>query len=64
MDRRGSCRHIGQCSVRDAGTGEAPVAPVFVDGRKTVTLRGERIADEFVEILENYVAERYAARGG
>jgi len=43
------------------GTGEAPVAPVFEDGKKTVTLRGERIADEFVEIIEQYVARRYTA---
>ena len=41
------------------GTGEAPAAPVFVDGAKTVTLRGERILDEFIEIIENYVATRY-----
>ncbi len=59
----GESRHA-DIGISLPGTGEAPVAPVFVDGRKTVTLRGERIADEFVEILENYVAERYAARGG
>ena len=43
------------------GTGEAPAAPVFVAGVKTVTLRGERIVEEFVEIIENYVATRYQA---
>lgn len=43
------------------GTGEAPAAPVFVDGVKTVTLRGERIVDEFIDIIENYVATRYRA---
>ncbi|MBN8426597.1 MAG: flavodoxin-dependent (E)-4-hydroxy-3-methylbut-2-enyl-diphosphate synthase [Xanthomonadales bacterium] len=43
------------------GTGEAPAAPVFVDGVKTVTLRGERIVDEFIDIIENYVATRYQA---
>ena len=59
----GESRHA-DIGISLPGTGEAPVAPVFVDGRKTVTLRGERIADEFVEILENYVADRYAARGG
>ena len=41
------------------GTNEVPVAPVYVDGRKTVTLRGERIAEEFQAIVENYVRERY-----
>src|SRR5690242_10357265 len=44
------------------GTGEAPAAPVFIDGRKTVTLRGENIAREFVGIVEDYVAKKYAAR--
>jgi (E)-4-hydroxy-3-methylbut-2-enyl-diphosphate synthase len=42
------------------GTGERPVAPVYEDGEKTVTLRGERIAEEFQEIVERYVARRYA----
>jgi (E)-4-hydroxy-3-methylbut-2-enyl-diphosphate synthase len=41
------------------GTGESPVAPVFVDGKKTVTLRGDGIADEFQAIIENYVAQTY-----
>lgn len=45
------------------GTGEAPVAPVFVDGKKTVTLRGERIAEEFLDLIENYVADHYGQRG-
>ena len=42
------------------GTGERPVAPVYEDGEKTVTLKGERIAEEFQEIVERYVARRYA----
>jgi (E)-4-hydroxy-3-methylbut-2-enyl-diphosphate synthase len=42
------------------GTGERPVAPVYEDGAKTVTLKGERIAEEFQEIVERYVASRYA----
>jgi (E)-4-hydroxy-3-methylbut-2-enyl-diphosphate synthase len=45
------------------GTGEAPVAPVFVDGAKTVTLRGENIAQEFIGIIEDYVARKYVTRG-
>jgi (E)-4-hydroxy-3-methylbut-2-enyl-diphosphate synthase len=44
------------------GTGEAPAAPVFIDGQKAMTLRGEHIADEFVGVVEDYVARRYAAR--
>jgi (E)-4-hydroxy-3-methylbut-2-enyl-diphosphate synthase len=42
------------------GTGERAVAPVYEDGAKTVTLKGERIAEEFQEIVERYVASRYA----
>ncbi|MES2771670.1 MAG: flavodoxin-dependent (E)-4-hydroxy-3-methylbut-2-enyl-diphosphate synthase [Pseudomonadota bacterium] len=41
------------------GTGEVPVAPVFEDGEKTVTLRGERIAEEFTAIVDHYVARTY-----
>jgi (E)-4-hydroxy-3-methylbut-2-enyl-diphosphate synthase len=41
------------------GTGEVPVAPVFVDGEKTVTLRGERIAEQFQEIVTDYVRATY-----
>lgn len=42
------------------GTGESPAAPVFVDGEKTVTLRGERIAEEFQAIVFDYVQSHYA----
>jgi (E)-4-hydroxy-3-methylbut-2-enyl-diphosphate synthase len=42
------------------GADEAPVAPVFVDGQRTVTLKGERIAEEFQAIVEDYVQRRYA----
>ena len=41
------------------GTGESPAAPVFVDGQKTVTLRGEHIAEEFQAIVLDYVKTRY-----
>jgi (E)-4-hydroxy-3-methylbut-2-enyl-diphosphate synthase len=43
------------------GSGESPVAPVFIDGQKAHTLRGDRIAEEFEVILENYVKQHYAA---
>ncbi len=41
------------------GTNEVPVAPVYVDGRKTVTLKGERIAEEFQAIVQDYVETHY-----
>jgi len=41
------------------GSGENPVAPVYVDGEKTVTLKGARIAEEFQQIVERYVERRY-----
>ena len=41
------------------GSGETPVAPVFVDGQKTVTLKGDNIAYEFRQIVDKYVSEKY-----
>jgi (E)-4-hydroxy-3-methylbut-2-enyl-diphosphate synthase len=43
------------------GTGEAPAAPVFIDGEKAVTLRGDGIANEFHQIVENYIEKRFGA---
>jgi (E)-4-hydroxy-3-methylbut-2-enyl-diphosphate synthase len=48
--------HIG---ISLPGTGEVPVAPAYVDGKKTVTLKGERIAEEFQAIVEEYVTRTY-----
>ena len=48
--------HIG---ISLPGTGEAPKAPVYIDGRYSVTLQGERIVEEFLRILEDYVQRRY-----
>ncbi|MCG8994881.1 flavodoxin-dependent (E)-4-hydroxy-3-methylbut-2-enyl-diphosphate synthase [Laribacter hongkongensis] len=45
------------------GTGEVPVAPVYVDGEKTVTLKGERIAEEFQAIVDAYVRKNYGEGG-
>jgi (E)-4-hydroxy-3-methylbut-2-enyl-diphosphate synthase len=45
------------------GSGENPVAPVYVDGAKTVTLKGERIAAEFQRIVEQYVIDHYSGDG-
>ncbi len=44
------------------GTGESPVAPVFIDGKKAMTLRGENIAAEFQGIVEEYVRKRYSQK--
>ena len=45
------------------GTGEAPAAPVYVDGEKSAPPRGERIAEEFQALVEDYVQRRYGAAG-
>ena len=42
------------------GSGESPVAPVYEDGKKTVTLKGDHIAEEFQVLLDNYIARTYA----
>ena len=54
----GESRHA-DIGISLPGTGEAPSAPVFIDGQKAMTLRGENIADEFVGVIDDYVARRY-----
>ena len=44
------------------GTGERPVAPVYIDGEKGPTLKGDHIAEEFQELVETYIAKTYASR--
>jgi (E)-4-hydroxy-3-methylbut-2-enyl-diphosphate synthase len=44
------------------GTGESPIAPVFIDGKKTVTLKGESIAREFQALVQEYVQSHYGER--
>jgi (E)-4-hydroxy-3-methylbut-2-enyl-diphosphate synthase len=46
------------------GTGERAVAPVYEDGEKTVTLKGERIAEDFQDLVEAYVARKFARKEG
>ena len=41
------------------GTGESPVAPVFIDGKKAATLRGENLTADFLDMIDNYVEENY-----
>ena len=56
----GESRHA-DLGISLPGTGEIPAAPVFVDGERTVTLKGDNIAQEFQAIVEQYVARRYGA---
>ena len=44
------------------GTGEEPAAPVFIDGKKFKTLRGPRIAEEFTDLVDSYIAKNYTAK--
>ena len=59
----GESRHAN-IGISLPGTGEAPTAPVFIDGQKAVTLRGENIALEFVALIDDYVEKRYARNAG
>jgi len=57
----GESRHA-DIGISLPGTGEVPSAPVFIDGERTVTLKGEGIAQEFQAIVEQYVARRYGGQ--
>ncbi|MFC1689694.1 flavodoxin-dependent (E)-4-hydroxy-3-methylbut-2-enyl-diphosphate synthase [Pseudomonadota bacterium] len=57
----GESRHA-DIGISLPGTGEAPSAPVFIDGEKHLTLRGEGVSGEFLELIENYVKTHYPAR--
>ena len=54
----GESRHAN-IGISLPGTGEAPSAPVFIDGQKAMTLRGEKIAEEFVSVIDEYVERNY-----
>ena len=54
----GESRHA-DIGISLPGTGETPSAPVFIDGQKAMTLRGENIAKEFVAVIDDYVARKY-----
>ncbi|SHE53985.1 flavodoxin-dependent (E)-4-hydroxy-3-methylbut-2-enyl-diphosphate synthase [Thermomonas hydrothermalis] len=56
----GESRHAN-IGISLPGTGEAPAAPVFIDGEKAVTLRGDNIASEFIALIDEYVERRYGA---
>jgi (E)-4-hydroxy-3-methylbut-2-enyl-diphosphate synthase len=55
----GESRHA-DIGISLPGTGEQPVAPVFIDGERRITLKGERISEEFEAIVEQYVVRRYS----
>ena len=59
----GESRHAN-IGISLPGTGEAPSAPVFIDGEKAMTLRGENIASEFVAVIDDYVEKRYVRSAG
>ncbi|MGN5516962.1 flavodoxin-dependent (E)-4-hydroxy-3-methylbut-2-enyl-diphosphate synthase [Xanthomonas hortorum pv. gardneri] len=59
----GESRHAN-IGISLPGTGEAPSAPVFIDGEKSVTLRGENIAYEFIDLIDQYVERTYVRRAG
>jgi (E)-4-hydroxy-3-methylbut-2-enyl-diphosphate synthase len=56
----GESRHAN-IGISLPGTGEAPVAPVFVDGQKAATLRGESLTKDFLQLIEQYVESHYPA---
>ena len=53
---------IANIGISLPGTGETPAAPVYVDGEKVVTLRGENIANDFKKIVDDYVARKYVKK--
>ena len=57
----GESRHA-DIGISLPGTGEAPVAPVFVNGKKHSTLRGEELSADFLDMIENYVKDHYSPR--
>ncbi len=54
----GESRHA-DIGISLPGSGETPVAPVFIDGEKITALKGETIADDFIQMVEEYIAKRY-----
>jgi len=57
----GESRHAS-LGISLPGTGERPVAPVYEDGEKTVTLKGDHIAEEFQDLIERYIERKYPRR--
>src|SRR5699024_3385117 len=57
----GESRHA-DIGISLPGTGEVPSAPVYIDGERTVTLKGDTIATEFQQIVKAYVQKRYGAQ--
>jgi len=57
----GESRHA-DIGISLPGTGEAPSAPVFINGEKHLTLRGEGVSGDFLELIEQYVSTNYTPR--
>jgi len=57
----GESRHA-DIGISLPGNGERPAAPVYIDGEKSLTLKGENIAGRFIDIVDNYVKNRYSAK--
>ncbi|MCA9399493.1 MAG: 4-hydroxy-3-methylbut-2-en-1-yl diphosphate synthase, partial [Candidatus Omnitrophica bacterium] len=55
----GESRHAN-IGISLPGASEKPVAPVYVDGQQHTTLKGDKIKEEFIDILENYIKEKCA----
>ena len=58
----GECKHA-DIGISLPGTGEAPAAPVFIDGKKAVTLRGPTVSADFQKLVIDYIERRYGAGG-
>ena len=54
----GESRHAN-IGISLPGTGEAPVAPVFIDGHKAATLRGDTLTQDFLQLIEQYIESHY-----
>jgi (E)-4-hydroxy-3-methylbut-2-enyl-diphosphate synthase len=52
---------IANIGISLPGTGESPAAPVYIDGEKAMTLRGDNIASEFTQVVDDYVSKKYNA---
>jgi (E)-4-hydroxy-3-methylbut-2-enyl-diphosphate synthase len=61
VDGPGESKHA-DIGISLPGTGETPSAPIFIDGKKAMTLRGPNIASEFKTIVEDYIEKRYGAK--
>ena len=62
MNGPGKSKHA-DIGISLPGTGEQPTAPVFIDGKKAVTLRGPTVAADFKKLVQDYIEKRYGGSG-